>query len=478
MISPLLTDLYQLTMAYGYWKLGIHEREAVFHQIFRRNPFQGNYAVACGLASVVEFLQDFHFAEDDLAYLSELRSPKGTHLFSPEFLDYLKNLKFTCDIDAIPEGTIVFPHEPLVRITGPLLQGQLVESTLLNIINFQTLIATKASRVCMAAQGDTVLEYGLRRAQGPMGALSASRAAYIGGCAATSNALAGKLYGIPVRGTHAHSWVTAFPDERSAFQAYADVLPDNCVLLVDTYDTLQGVKHAIEVGHQLRAEGNELYGIRLDSGDLAALSIAARKLLDEAGFTNTQIIASNSLDEYVITELKQKGARISIWGVGTNLVTAYDHPALDGVYKLSALRDEKNKWLYKLKISEQAVKVSNPGRHQVRRFFRDGKQIIDVMYDLELGISEHPSAVTLDSPHKTTQLDASDTYVDLLQPIFRAGVLQAKQKSIHEIRENVLSGVKQFVREQGTAIYPVELEQNLHLLKKKLIKELSKKEYE
>src|SRR5579872_1185897 len=251
MISPLLTDLYQLTMAYGYWKLNMHEREAVFHLVFRKNPFNSNYVIACGLQTVIEFLKNWHFTAEDIDYLRSLQAPDGSALFAADFLQYLQNLKFSCSVDAIAEGTVVFPQQPLIRITGPLLQGQLLESTLLNIINFQSLIATKASRIRRAAGDDEVLEFGMRRAQGPDGALSASRAAYIGGCDATSNLLAGKLYDIPVRGTHAHSWVTVFPDEISAFLAYAKVMPKNCVLLVDTYDTLTGVKNAIAVGKQL-----------------------------------------------------------------------------------------------------------------------------------------------------------------------------------------------------------------------------------
>lgn len=263
MISSLLTDLYQLTMACGYWKLGIHEREAVFHAIFRKQPFDGGYTVACGLATVVEFLQDWQFADDDLAYLRMLNSPNGSPLFPEDFLKYLGNLRFTCDVDAMAEGTVVFPNEPLLRIKGPLLQCQLIESALLNIVNFQSLIATKAARVCRAAKGDAVLEFGLRRAQGPDGALSASRASYIGGCTATSNVLAGKRYGIPVSGTHSHSWVTAFSDEKTAFSAWAEVMPDNCILLVDTYNTLEGVKHAIETGKKLTSQGGKLLGVRL-----------------------------------------------------------------------------------------------------------------------------------------------------------------------------------------------------------------------
>ena len=473
MISPLLTDLYQLTMAYGYWKLNLHDREAVFQLIFRNNPFRGNYAVTCGLATLIEFLKDWKFAADDLAYLATLRSGNGAALFPQEFLDYLRDLRFTCDVDAIPEGTVVFPHQPLVRIKGPLLQGQLIESTILNIINFQTLIATKSARVCQAASGDSVLEFGLRRAQGPDGALSASRAAYVGGCEATSNVLAGKLYDIPVRGTHAHSWVTAFPDEMTAFAAYAQVMPHNCVLLVDTYDTLTGVRHAIEIGNRLRQQGAELLGIRLDSGDMAELSKAARAMLDEAGFTNTKIVASNSLDEYVIRDLRQQDACISVWGVGTNLATAYDHPALDGVYKLTALRDEHGKWQYKLKLSEQAVKISNPGIYQVRRFLSDEQQVMDVMYDIELGLPEIPESVMADDPSRTLKLANYDASVDLLEPVFAKGKLVYRNESIHAIRERACQQVSQFVGAFPEANYPVGLEKNLYALKQRLVNELS-----
>jgi nicotinate phosphoribosyltransferase len=474
-ISPLLTDLYQFTMAYGYWKLGIHEREAVFHQIFRKYPFPSQYAVVCGLQTAIDFLKDWKLSEEDLTYLAGLRSPSGVSLFSKEFIDYLRDLRFTCDVDAVPEGNLVFPHEPLIRIKGPLLQSQLVESTLLNIINFQTLVATKAARVCQAAQGDSVLEFGMRRAQGPDGALSASRAAYVGGCDATSNVLAGKLYDIPVRGTHAHSWVTAFDDEMSSFEAYAEVMPHNCVLLVDTYDTIQGVKNAIKIGEKLRKNGGELRGVRLDSGNLAELSIKARELLDAAGFTQTRIIASNSLDEYVIEDLKKQGAQISIWGVGTNLTTAYDHPALDGVYKLSAVRDENGKWQYKLKLSEQAVKVSNPGVHQVRRFFRRGISVMDVMYDVELGIPESPEVLSLDSPHVTAQIAEYDACADLLIPVFRGGELVYHSESIHAVRDRSVQQVAQFIKTQGKKTYFVGLEKKLHDVKQQLIAEVSVK---
>ncbi|RDI46507.1 nicotinate phosphoribosyltransferase [Aquicella lusitana] len=470
--TPLLTDLYQFTMAYGYWKLNMHEQEAVFHLIFRKNPFKSNRALCCGLASVVEFLKNWRFQQDDLDFLATLKNIRNEPLLPDEFLHYLSRLTFTCDVDAIPEGTVVFPHEPLLRIQGPLLQCQLLESPLLNIINFQTLIATKASRVCRAAQGEPVIEFGMRRAQGPDGALSASRASYIGGCVATSNTLAGKLYDIPVRGTHAHSWVTAFANEKEAFASYASIMPHNCVLLVDTYNTVEGVKNAIEIGKKLREQEADLLAIRLDSGDMADLSIKARTLLDEAGFEKTGILASNSLDEYVIHELKEQGAKISSWGVGTNLATAYDHPALDGVYKLSALRDPEGQWQYKLKLSEQSVKISNPGRHQVRRFFCNEKYVMDVIYDLELGISDTPEAVLLDPGQQLKKLDDIDAFVDLLEPVFRKGQYIHEATSIHTIRENAIEETSNFYRMHGESQYDVGLEKNLYTLKLELIEKV------
>lgn len=472
--TPLLADFYQLTMAYGYWKLNMHERETTFHLIFRKNPFQGNYALTAGLGTVVDFLLNWRFHSDDLAYLSTLTNTQGESLFPQRFLDYLQDLNFSCDVDAIPEGTVVFANEPLLRIQGPIIQCQLVETALLNIINFQTLIATKASRVCHAAEGSPVIEFGMRRAQGPDGALSASRASYIGGCVATSNTLAGKLYDIPVRGTHAHSWITAFPSEIEAFQAYADVMPHHCVLLVDTYNTLEGVKNAIKIGKKLREQGSDLLGIRLDSGDLAALSVKARKLLDEAGFENTDILASNSLDEYVISDLKKQHARISSFGVGTHLVTAYDHPALDGVYKLSAIRDETGEWIHKLKLSEQEVKISNPGRHQVRRFFYDEKYMMDVIYDLDLGISDNPEVVVLDKTLEQKRLDDYDGSVDLLTSVLQDGEAVDSNVSIHEIRENAMEAVADFYRGHGDSVYVVAIEKKLFELKKELIGNLRK----
>lgn len=459
-------------MACGYWKLGLHERKAVFHHIFRKHPFGGNYAVSAGLASVVAYLREWRFQPAELDYLQGLKAPGGGMLFPSEFLDYLSALRFSCDVDAIPEGVLVFPHEPLLRVTGPLLQGQLLETALLDLVNFQTLIATKAARVCQAAGFDEVLEFGLRRAQGPDGGLSASRAAYIGGCMATSNVLAGLQFGIPVSGTHAHSWVTVFDNERAAFDAYAETMSNNFVLLVDTYDTRRGVQNAIATAKRMREKGVELRAIRLDSGDLALLSIEARKALDAAGFPEVSIIASNSLDEYVITSLKKQGAKISIWGVGTNLVTAYDHPALDGVYKLSAIQDESGQWGRRIKLSEQVEKVSNPGILQVRRYYQSDQLVTDVIYDELTGIPESPERVTLESPHVTTPVTSFDSIKDLLQPVFRNGQEVAVLPDIQTIRSQCRNTVSQFVSQYGTAEYPLGLEKALHTVKQQQVKKL------
>lgn len=467
--SPLLTDFYQLTMAYGYWKLGIHEQESAFHLLFRHHPFKGHYALNCGLATVVEFLTNWRFCNNDLDYLRTLKNAQGEIFFPQAFLDYLAQLTFTCDVDAIAEGTIVFAHEPLIRIQGPIIQCQLIETALLNMINFQTLIATKTARVCQAAEGDPVIEFGMRRAQGPDGAMSASRAAYIGGCIATSNTLAGKYFDIPVRGTHAHSWVTAFPTELEAFQAYAAIMPHNCVLLVDTYNTIQGVKHAIQVGRELRENGADLLGIRLDSGDMADLSMKARKLLDAAGFEKTSIMASNSLDEYSIRDLKKNGAKISAWGVGTHLATAYDQPALDGVYKLSALRDKDGTWNYKLKLSEQEIKISNPGRHQIRRFFCGEHYVMDVIYDLDIGIGDTPETVLLHSAMQNPRLDDYDGFVDLLQPVLRDGKVVQESMNIHDIRAQAVQAVADFHQHYAGKMYSVGLEKKLFGVKQGLI---------
>jgi nicotinate phosphoribosyltransferase len=418
----LLTDLYQLTMAQGYWKLGKTADHAVFHLSFRKPPFKSGYTIAAGLATAIDYIANLRFDDADLAYLATLTGGDNKPLFEPAFLAYLAELRLSCDVDAIPEGTAVFPHQPLVRVKGPLLECQLLETPLLNIINFQTLIATKAARICHAARGDKVIEFGLRRAQGIDGGLAASRAAYVGGCAGTSNVLAGKLYDIPVSGTHAHSWVMAFDSELESFEAYARAMPNNVVFLVDTYDTLRGVEHAVQVGRTLRQMGHDLAGIRLDSGDLAYLSIEARKLLDAAGFTNTAIVASNELDEHVIASLKEQGATIAVWGVGTRLATASDSPALGGVYKLAAIkRAGHTDWEHKLKLSEQTAKVTTPGIHQVRRATRDGLFVGDMLFDEILGAPTSVSIVDPLDPTRGKRLDLGATTEDLLVPVFRNG---------------------------------------------------------
>jgi len=469
----LLTDLYELTMAYGYWKTGRADDEAVFHLFFRQNPFKGGYAIACGLETAINYLNELQFDDSDLEYLGRLSGNDGEPLFEKAFLEYLKAMRFSCDVDAIPEGTIVFPHEPLIRIQGPLMQGQIIETFLLNALNFQTLIATKASRVYLATKGDPVLEFGLRRAQGIDGALTMSRAAYIGGCAATSNVLAGKLFGIPVRGTHAHSWVMSFEDEMESFEAYARAMPNNCVFLVDTYDTLEGVRRAVEVGQQLRERGHEMVGIRLDSGDLAELSIAARKILDKAGFPQAAIVASNDLDEHLITRLKEQGATISVWGVGTKMATAYDQPALGGVYKLAAIRKSDEDWRPVLKLSEQVIKVSNPGVQQVRRFHSNGKNLGDAIYNIEQSPDDAWTTIDPIDATQSQTFPADAEWNDLLVPIFREGQDVYESPPLEAIKKHAATELARFDADIKRFIdasrYPVGLEAGLHNLKSELM---------
>lgn len=470
----LLTDLYELTMAYGYWKLGMAEREAVFHLSFRKQPFGGGVSIACGLHGAIEYLQGLRFDASDLAYLSTLNGNDDRPLFDKTFLDYLSRLAFTCDVDAMPEGTAAFAYEPLIRVTGPILQAQLVETPLLNLINFQTLIATKAARVCLSAGEDPVLEFGLRRAQGIDGGVTVSRAAFVGGCAATSNVLAGKLFGIPVKGTHAHSWVMAFGDELEAFEAYAKVMPNNCIFLVDTFDTLQGVKHAAEVGKRLRAQGHEMAGIRLDSGDLAYLSIEARKILDAAGFPKASILASNELDEALIASLRQQGAKIAVWGVGTKLATAYDSPALGGVYKLAAIRAPDGNWEYKIKLSEQSAKTSIPGILQVRRFRdRAGLFSADAIYDTAIGIEEPCLIVDPTDPARRKSIAAGSPAEDVLAPVLRRGKLVYDPPSLIKVQRrtgqqlaNLHPSIKRLMNPHR---YPAGLESRLADLRAELI---------
>ena len=464
----LLADLYQLTMAYGYWKTDMKDLEAVFHLFFRQNPFRGGFTVAAGLATAVEYLENLRYDQAELDCLSTLRGNDEKPLFDRAFLEYLSNLQLLCDVDAVPEGTVVFPNEPLLRIKGPLVQAQLLESAMLNIINFQTLIATKAARVVMAAAGDPVVEFGLRRAQGIDGALSAARAAFIGGVAATSNVLAGRLYGIPVRGTHAHSWVQVFDDEQRAFDVYADAQPDNVTLLVDTYDSLAGVAHAIETGRRLEARGGRLAGIRLDSGDLAYLSVEARRMLDAAGFIETKIVASNDLDEYTIASLREQGARIDIWGVGTRLDTCYDQPALGAIYKLTAICNPDGGWRYPVKLSEHSAKISIPGVLGVRRFVDpSGRFRADMIYDEDLPAPAYGDVIVdpADALHMRA-IEPGWIPEELVLPALRSGSRVSPTPSLDDVRARAQAQIRSLHpairRLLNPHAYPVGLERALH----------------
>jgi nicotinate phosphoribosyltransferase len=477
--SALLTDLYELTMALGYWKERRAEQEAAFHLYFRTAPFRGGYTIACGLEPALAYLEGLRFTDEDLAYLATLRGADDLPLFPREFLDALGSMRLALDVDMVAEGTVVFPNEPLVRVRGPLLQAQLVETALLTHIGFPTLVATKAARMCLAANGGEVLEFGLRRAQGPDGGLSASRAAYVGGCSSTSNVLAGQRFGIPVKGTHAHSWVMVFDDELEAFAAYADAMPNNVVFLVDTYDTLDGVRHAIDVGRRLRGRGHRLLGVRLDSGDLAYLSVEARRLLDAAGFTDTAILATNELDEHLIESLRQQGAAITVWGVGTRLATAYEQPALGAVYKLTAIRAASGEWTPRVKISEQAAKTTNPGLLQVRRYLETRPRSTRGAFAGDMLIDElNPPGgdATMVDPFDVTQrkrFAADAPYTVLLQPAMRAGKRVRAREPLSAVRERVQTelagfhaGIKRLVNPHR---YPVGLERALHDRKTALV---------
>jgi nicotinate phosphoribosyltransferase len=470
--SALTTDLYEITMACGYFKAGMAEHEAAFHVTFRANPFAGQFTVACGLATVIDFLRAFHFTDAEINYLSSQRGNDGIALFDSGFLDYLSGLRLTCDVDAIPEGTLVFPNEPLIRVRGPVIQCQLMETALLTILNFQTLIATKAARVCLAAENDPVIEFGLRRAQGVDGGLTAARAAYVGGCDGTSNLQAGERFGIPVSGTQAHSWIMFFDTEMEAFQTYARAMPNNCLFLVDTYDSLEGVRHAIDVGRRLRIDGHEMIGVRLDSGDRASLSIETRRMLDEAGFTKAKIVCSGDLDEFAIAEMKKRGAKIDAWGVGTRLTTGQPDAALGGIYKLAAVRKPSRKWRYRIKLSDDADKTSYPGSLQVRRFHRpNGSFIADMIYEIDHAVGEPCVIVDLDD--KTTEIPVGTEYSDLLVPVSCDGELVYQTPAIQDSRERTREQLRcappEILRLEDPANYPTGLEESLYELRSKLI---------
>ena len=464
----LLTDLYQITMAQGYWRTGQGKTQACFHAYFRNYPFKGGYAVACGMDQLAELIEDFHFTDEDIAYLASLEAPGGGALFDEGFLDYLRGYRLSVDIDAVPEGTIVFPHEPIVRVTGPIMDCQLIETPLLNCVNFETLIATKAARVCLAAAGRPVAEFGLRRAQGAGGGLWASRAAVVGGCASTSNVLAGKLFSIPVSGTHAHSWVMSFPDELSAFRAYAQEFPNNCVLLVDTYNVEQGIKNAITVGLEMRERGEKLSAIRIDSGDLAWLAKMARRMLNEAGLADCGIVLSNDLDEHTIRSILDEGAPVDSWGVGTKLACAFDQPTLGGVYKLSATRAPgEQTWTDCLKISESAAKLTVPGVLDVRRYYAaDGSIAGDMVFDVNAGVGQ--CEVIVDPLDDLRQKNlAGKRYELLLEPLARAGevVLPPDRRDAMAAQARARAGLACLDESQKRMLnphtYPVGLEYGL-----------------
>ncbi|MEA4854480.1 MAG: nicotinate phosphoribosyltransferase [Christensenella sp.] len=466
----MMTDLYQLTMMYGYFKAGKHKERAVYDLFFRRQGDETNYAVCAGLEQVIDLIKNLRFEEDDISYLRSL------NLFDEDFFCFLKDFRFTGDIYAIPEGTVVFPMEPLVRVSAPLGEAQLVETALLNIVNHQTLIATKASRVVYAAQGDAVLEFGLRRAQGPDAGIYGARAALIGGCASTSNVLTAQMFGATAAGTHAHSWVMSFPNELDAFRAYAETFPENCMLLVDTYDTLKsGMPNAIKVFYELRERGYEPVGIRLDSGDLAYLSKQARKMMDDAGFPKARVFASGDLDEYTIADLKQQGACIDVWGVGTKMITGHDCPALGGVYKLCAI-EEEGKMVPKLKISENLWKITNPGVKKIMRLYdkRDGMAIADLIMLQEEEIDCN-KPLTIFDPLETWKKMTIENFTvrELLRPIFVGGKLVYESPSLSEIREyaryDMATFWDEFRRIKRPHLYKVDLSDELYSLKKKLL---------
>ena len=460
----LLTDLYQLTMAQGYWKTGLSEDQACFHMYFRDNPFSGGYSIACGMAQLAELVDGFRFSGEDCEYLAGLKAPGGGALFEPEFLEWLGDLRLSVDIDAVHEGTVVFPNEPLVRVTGPIMQCQLLETALLNCVNFETLIATKAARVCLAAESP-VAEFGLRRAQGYAGGVWASRAAVVGGCASTSNVLAGKLFGLPVSGTHAHSWVMAFESELEAFRAYARAFPNNCILLIDTYDVRQGLENAITVGLEMKQRGERLIGVRIDSGDLSWLAKMCRERLDEAGLSDCGVVLSNDLDEYTISSIRNEGAQVMSWGVGTKLATAYDQPTLGGVYKLSATRAGKDApWVDRIKIAENSSKLTFPGVLGIRRYYyEDGFIAGDMVYDVNAPINGEERIVDPMDQLRQKVLSGK-RFEELLHPLARNGksVLEPCYRDALAAAERVRQGLENVHETQKRMLnphsYPVGLE--------------------
>ena len=433
----LLTDLYELTMMQGYYKNENANDTVIFDMFYRTNPMESGYAIMAGLEQVIKYVKELKFEEVDIRYLDSLG------IFDRDFLEWLRNFRFTGSIYSIPEGTVIFPREPIVKVIAPIMQAQLVETAILNIINHQCLIATKTSRVCYAARGDGVMEFGLRRAQGPDAGIYGARAAMIGGCVGTSNVLAGELFDVPVMGTNAHSWIMSFPDELTAFRKYAEIYPDGCILVSDTYDVLKsGVPHAIQVFQELRDKGihPKSYGIRLDSGDLAYLSKKARKMLDDAGFPDAIISASNDLDELLIDSLKVQGAKINSWGVGTNLITSKDWPAFGGVYKLAAIMGKDGKFIPKIKISENTEKITNPGNKKIIRIYdKDSNKIkADLICLEDEQFSENEPMLLFDpvEPWKKTKLEPGTfTLREIMIPVFEDGKCVYTSPTVMEMKE-------------------------------------------
>ena len=470
----MLTDYYELTMMQGYF-LHAHNPRAVFEMFFRRSPFGGGFAVFAGLEPLIRTISDFRFAQDELEFLA------GQKIFRREFLDYLAGFRFSGDIHAVEEGSIVFPNEPLVRVRAPLMEAQLLESLLLNILNFQTLIATKAARIYLASEGGTVLEFGMRRAHGVNGALSAARSAFIGGAAATSNTLAGKRYGIPVSGTMAHSWIMSFESELAAFRRYAEVYPENCTLLIDTYDTLRsGLENAITVGLELKAQGHMGFGVRLDSGDLDYLSKKVRERLDRAGLEHAKIAASNELDEGIIHQLITEGAPIDVWGVGTHLVTGKDDPALTGVYKLMAI-ENGGRFVPTIKVSNNPDKITDPGIKQVHRFYNGSGSPIADLLTLEDEVLESGRSYRFYHPkYPYRHIDVSDygRIEALLKPVMREGRVTVEFPDLQTLqgrtRANLESLDHTYRRLINPHVYKVSLSERLKDLKFGLIAEYEK----
>ena len=467
----LLTDLYELTMVGGYYVTGKKDQWANFDYFFRRVPDDGGFCIAAGLEQVIDYIENIEFTEDDISYLE----PLG--IFPADVLEYLSKLRFTGNLYAVPEGTTIFPNEPIIRVTAPLPEAQFIESALLNIVNFQTLIATKSARVCIAAEGDPVVEFGLRRAHGPDAALGAARASFIGGAIGTSNTWAGKMLGIPVKGTIAHSWIESFPSELESFRTYAKVYPKDCLLLVDTYNTLRsGVPNAIKVGRELRDnEEGQLIGIRLDSGDLAYLSTHARRMLDESGFEQTKIIASSDLDEWLIESLKKQNAKIDIWGVGTRLVTSYSCPALGGVYKLTAIT-ENGKMVPKIKRSDNPEKITNPGVKKLVRYYDEaGMMRGDVLVlDDEIHDPDKPTrAYHPIYPHIYKAYPPNFEREELFFPVFINGKRVYDPPPLREIQENTKRNIDrlgtEFKRLQNPHLYHISLSEKLFRMKQELL---------